>query len=402
MRMIRPFWTLAIVVTCVAFQPQAAGITGLELRVNTIDTPEVWFELAVSGLIDSDSTTALLASEPLTLTLYRSSDDAILTTSDHDCIQVPDDSLFSLILKGSSRELVSQLHTQELSAYLQLSHDLSIVLQDCTVIILTNEHLQLLCLAATGLSKNEFDMIRRAQQGHHTMYEKSFDVSKEIANSDTTQSEYALTYTYRKSSGLPFAWLESSGRLSTDRYNPLNNLNFSCAVATTPVRLGIGRDTVSGRLSGEVKLLGNQPLDTSALGVSMGIDAAIPNLIDLTSGATRLRLRPIISFGIEYIRHFQRHDLYGCKEDTWAGYLDIYYYLPVGEKLAVILEGTGRAGKDLEVSDNIRWDQTTTLAYDLPLEDLKVLVKYVSGGDKLTLGEDRKLLMGLLANHLPF
>ncbi|UCG61256.1 MAG: hypothetical protein JSV52_13185 [Candidatus Zixiibacteriota bacterium] len=390
---------LAIVVSLSA-SACTVEIVGLDIKVNAKEVTEIWFTFTLSEEIDDISSSDSMSDSTLDLKLRRESDDSVVVNFPEDCLGFGVSSVtFKLV--SPSRHLATYICSGEDSHYLEPAANIVVVTYDGSIDILTPDEVKSFSLSSIEMTERDCERLKRAQATDSDIYDFTLDLAREIKGDDSAETEYAITYSYRRPTAIPYVGFESAGRLSNNRYNPMNNIRFRLLANTRPKTISMAKKEFSGQLFVEAGLSGNQTLDTSSAGVHFGLEAVTPNLVDLTGGENRMRLKPIVKLGGGYVRHFQNQPLFGGKRDTWELFIDLYYYIPVAKEFALIWEAHSRFSEDIELSDHWIWRQSVMFAYDLPLEDLKALVKWESGRNGFTIEKDSKLLIGLLMNYIP-
>lgn len=390
---------LAVAVFLVLVSPgEAVAAVGerLEVKINTIGLPELWFTITLRDSIDfakthqryretnepafdlRDLATGQLISE---LGLGGKDDAIDLIATD------PDASVAKMIFKG------------EVQVYIASSGDLPLFFQDGETGALTPAELKELS-SQIGLEEGQVRALELVGRGQQRVLDNDISFSQHVGDEDSTRTEYVLNFQLGQPIGKTPLVFETKGRISTDEEHPLNQVELSLVGRTNPSQdeFGIRGLTWSGYL--ECAVLGNQTLDASGMRVSLGVEGLFPNFINLTGGANRLRLFPVMGVGVGYRRNFEDVAVFGEGREFLELLFNISYVIPVLGKYTLYLDGEATFNDD-RVGDNWRHLSSITLAYDLPLEELRILASWETGSNEFTFEDDSRVLIGLLASYLP-
>jgi hypothetical protein len=83
-------------------------------------------------------------------------------------------------------------------------------------------------------------------------------------------------------------------------------------------------------------------------------------------------------------------------------FAEAYYYIPVAEKFALIVEAEAFYSDNFKSGNKFRVFYNLSFGYDLPLKDLKVLFKVQGGENDVNNGRDTRALIGILMDFIPF
>jgi len=141
-------------------------------------------------------------------------------------------------------------------------------------------------------------------------------------------------------------------------------------------------------------------MDSTSWDFRAGASLLTPNLIDLSLGANRLRLKPVVELGAAYAVRTNEQMLFENKTDLeW--WFNVDYYIPVSDRYAIIFEAEGRYNQNVTQGSKWRYWNAVTFSYDLPVEDLKALFKWETGRTAYVTDSGSRLLLGILVNQIP-
>ncbi len=375
-----------------------------QVMVNTIDEPEIWLTVKFpTGIgIDTRQTKALLKKDDFFYRVRSAKNNEALFER-RATLNIYERGIAFIF--SPTNKIIQLACDPNDSLYLSLKKDITVIFKDSSTCILSKESLKENSLSYLRLTSQQCNMLRESTFQKRV---KWVNLAHEIAEDDSLK-EYVLTYRYVRSLAfIPHSLFSSKGRLSDKRYNPLNELEFAY-VLSWPLRGRVSKEvkdgkTTSGFPTGRIffrmSLVSNQPMDTSLFKCQLGLKDLIPNFIDLTGGANRLYLKPLLEIGCEYLRHFQSQPLYGGKRDTWGSFMRLYYYIPVVRRYALIVDAEVEFSQDI-YPDYWLWRYSVTFAYDLPFEELKTLIKYERGRNGFSLESNSLLMVGLFIDFVP-
>jgi hypothetical protein len=141
----------------------------------------------------------------------------------------------------------------------------------------------------------------------------------------------------------------------------------------------------------------NQKFTMQRMAVAGCVQSLIPNLIDFTGGANRLRLKPVIKIGLKGLFEYQDKRLNQSKDNDGQAFAELYYYIPVFKTYCVLIEGNAFnvfTGKN----SGLGWKYKYNLTFGVEIQgtELKVIAKYSQGENDVNFIYDSQLLLGLM------
>lgn len=260
--------------------------------------------------------------------------------------------------------------------------------------------------ASLGITLSEQDKTRliNAKGGVHTLYRNRIDFGGIADKADTTARQYVLSFSY---SGQlfdlpPSVWtFSASGYLSTDRDDPHSELNIYPITIGHIFNLEDAKPFKTFELRSGLGIEGDQAFDRARLNGNMYVSTLFPNLVNLTNGNNRLRLKPVIGAGIELWQELDDNKAIGKNRSGGKVSSEVYYFIPVLDRYSFLIDGeisvpfNGKLKKKYNMDDVFpRFD--ITFGYDMPGDKLKVMAKYSLGQADVRFTEDSKLFLGLV------
>lgn len=190
------------------------------------------------------------------------------------------------------------------------------------------------------------------------------------------------------------AYYGISTRLSTNAKDSLNYLKiYPLILHTSNYTKAIPYD-LDIRLGHE----SNETFTTRRAAVDASFTTLIPNLVDLTSSAsTRLRLKPVIGLGIKgYYDYSNSANLF----TSGQAYLKGYYYIPVYDQYAIILndETFYDFSKEKNPNKKLASNYSIAVGTEVPGTSFKVMFKYENGKSDINYKQSEAVVIGLIMN----
>lgn len=379
--------------------PREITFDAFSIDINTAENAEIWIQLTFSEPINPGATVDLVGDSAVSAYL-RTQDDPDF----REQLELKFDAdTLSLVSTGSSEELhtmVKRIYDGRARAYAYVNKDIPVVLADGTPGIIKSNTVRDFTQGKLRLSEAQRELLASAKSSGRLSDNDRLDISKEVGNADTVASEYIADFYFNRPLFESNWSISVGGRLSTRKDNPLNHVE-AC------LQRALKRDSAFGHnliydffFQGNID--GTQTLDTSILTLGAGVTALTPNLVDLTAGANRLRLKPIFTLRVDYMRHFRKQALYDNTSESFAASLDAYYYVPVADKYALIYEGNASFDNKRQIDDRLNFRNSFMVAYDLPLEDLKAVFKWETGKNEFITDTEAETMIGILLNYVSF
>lgn len=288
--------------------------------------------------------------------------------------------------------------------YIHIERPLRVPLNDGSFLVISSSALRDATESIVLLSEASKDKLVAAKGGAHTLYRNRFDFAAEVGAPDSTSRQFVVTFQFYKVpfTSMPWWTMYGSGYLSTESETPHTKLELY------PLSAGMLRGVETGEpfrtfeLRASAGIKGVQTLATSRANEGLYLTVLVPNVLDLTGGEARLRLKPIISLSAEMWQELDDGGVPGDLENGGKAGIDLYYYVPILDKYSALVEGQlsapfGDIKEKYQTHDTLyRFD--VTLGYQLPLESTKLVAKYSLGANDITFTYDSMFLIGLAAD----
>ncbi|MFT4683971.1 MAG: RNA-binding protein YhbY [Flavobacteriales bacterium] len=232
--------------------------------------------------------------------------------------------------------------------------------------------------------------------GEIVMTQNKFDfgmIPKE--ESSSSKVEFNATFGFRKrysflSEKTPI-FFTAEGRIST---NAKDSLNF---VSIYPINYNFSSG--KSQFIGQFGIEGNQSFSNYRITANFFWNSIIPNLIDLTLGENRLRLKPVIKIGAKFYQEIEnnRPIQINAKEFSNQAFGEIYYYIPVQSIYSLIIEGKifYDFNKFVNPSGNLKSNYSITFGLEIPKSQLKTIFKYTKGVNGISFEKNDYFIVGL-------
>tara|TARA_R110001632_G_scaffold66891_3_gene157319 strand:- start:7122 stop:8390 length:1269 start_codon:yes stop_codon:yes gene_type:complete len=217
-----------------------------------------------------------------------------------------------------------------------------------------------------------------------------------VENSSSTNVEVNASFSYRKrysflSSKIP-VFFTAEGLIST---NAKDSLNF---LSVYPVNYNFSKGT--NQFIGQLGFEGNQTFSNYRVTANFFWNGIIPNLVDLTFGENRLRLKPVVKLGAKFYKEVanNRPVQINSKEFSNQAFGEIYYYIPIHNVYSLIIEGRAfyDFNKSLNVEGNLKSNYSITFGLEVPKTKMKTIFKYTKGVNGVTFEKNEYIVVGLL------
>ncbi len=212
-------------------------------------------------------------------------------------------------------------------------------------------------------------------------------------NEYNTSFQFRTKYSFLKDLPVFFC---AKGLIST---NSEDSLNF---ITIYPINYNFLKS--KSELVGQIGIEGNQTFSSYRIAGNFYWNGIIPNLIDLTFGENRLRLKPVVSIGLKVYKEIENNRLVELNSDEFSNqiYSQFYYYIPVQKAYSIIFDGS--AFYDFSSKNNpdskLRFNYSLTFGIDIPKTDFKTIFKYSKGNNIVTQESNDFLMIGVLIDLL--
>ncbi|MCL5028975.1 MAG: hypothetical protein M1480_08155 [Bacteroidetes bacterium] len=372
---------------------QSNEVTKVEVKINTYSSSCIYYYIFFRDKMDEDKTFQDITKYKVEL--VRLTDGTKVDSTTCKIGINPNSISFSVNLINSNKELIEKIFSKDFPTYLSVSEPVIIYMPGGKEpFVLTQDKLKELTLSTKNLTDDQKQILINNINQNAPEFRNKISFSKSVNGSDSTQNEYIAEFDIQK----PFLsdltgsyfYYKIKGRVSTFEQNPLNSIEAYIIY------------NIQDHLYFEAGRIGPQKFDVNSLRANLGYETLIPNLIDLTGGKPRFRLKPDIKFGLAYQQNFQSNNPFENKEGNLLLFANGYYYIPVLDKFAIIAEGEARYSDKFYNGDKFIFNYSLTFGYETPLNDLKVLFQVINGKNEVNLGGATSYSLGLLLNFIPF
>jgi len=374
-----------------------------ELVIGTTTTVSgVFFDIDLSGMLSGDtrvSGSQFSGTEP-GFELRSVTDEQVLPL---DRAQVVAGGILvqgKIIVGDNLKEKLKLLRKDD--TYIHIDGPLRVPLTDGDVIIISPEVMRQISQSRIIISDADEQMLVDARGGMAALYQNGIDFGTSVSRADSLQREYNLSFEYydRPWSSAPWWAIHATGLISTESDNPYSRLDIYPVAVGSRSGLANGSPFRTHELMASLGVQGDQSWRYQRAALDLNYSTLTPNLVNLTGGAHRLRLKPVITLGVQLWHEFNEDEAVGNDAGGRVGG-ELYYYIPVMSRYSILLVGEfglpfGKIKDKLDAPDSYgKLDITFGLEV---IEDLKLIAKYTVGQNDLTFTDDNQLLLGLTAD----
>lgn len=183
-------------------------------------------------------------------------------------------------------------------------------------------------------------------------------------------------------------YLFSEGRVSTIPDDTLNYLKIY------PLNMNIYTDDLLRHhavLRSGIEA--DQLFSTVRVNLGLNVESIIPNLIDLSYGHNRLRLKPVVSAGVSFYNELRVPDGKD-KQSEFLFHGEIYYYIPIMEAYYLLLQGRTFYDTGRDPADAWNYNASIALGLELSSAPATIIARYIFGVNEITFEHDDQLLIG--------
>lgn len=191
-------------------------------------------------------------------------------------------------------------------------------------------------------------------------------------------------------------FLYTKGLISS---NSNDSLNF---ISIYPVNYDFLKG--NSELVGQLGVEGDQTFSSYRISGNFYWNGIMPNLIDLTFGENRLRLKPIINIGLKVYKEIENNRPVELSSNEFSNqlYSQLYYYIPIQKNYSIILDGSAfyDFSSKINPENKFMYNYSFVLGIDIPKTDFKTIFKYTKGNNFVTQESNDYLMIGLLIDML--
>lgn len=247
-------------------------------------------------------------------------------------------------------------------------------------------------LGKLKFAEEYWNQLLKASGNSSLLYSNFLDAGKEVDIVDSSVTNYVLQFNYhsRWFFNKYFSY-SATGRFSTNKDDPLNKFSF---YPVSGNYLSFNR-TLPLEISFMLGVEGNQNFTKQSGSGIVSMQAIIPNLIDFTGGANRLRLKPILKLGLKGLLEYRNQNLE--KENASQLFSEFYYYIPVYDVYSILIQGNAFKNFSGRNSGS-KWlyQYNLTLGLEVPTVGFKLIAQYTQGSNDINYLYDSQLILGLM------
>ncbi|NVN95848.1 MAG: hypothetical protein HXX18_11250 [Bacteroidetes bacterium] len=218
-------------------------------------------------------------------------------------------------------------------------------------------------------------------------------------NSSSNKTEYQVSFKYRKQysfyNNLP-VFFYTEGTISTNSRDSLNYLSV--------YPLNINFIKCDQGVIGQIGIEGNQVFTNYRISGNFYWNGIMPNIIDLSYGEDRLRLKPVIKVGLKLYKEVQNNRTVelNSKEFSNQIYCEYYYDIPIQKIYSLRLEGAAFYDFNLKANPDKKamFNYSIIFGIDIPKTDFKTIFKYVKGTNGISYEKNDYLMIGFMMDLL--
>lgn len=366
-------------------------LDSLRIDINTFRSNDIYYTMVFEKKIDESATG--FANRGIQFSLVQGSGKTALFDGDIENISVGIWNVsFVISLSDNEKDLINLLQDGEEKAFIEIKTDLLVKFADSTEYRFTPREIKELSSLFDGLNAEQTRLLNEFNSGRSFEAKNNFDFGREVNQADTTDAEYIFSFDVVR----PFlkivgedVFFSARGAISTDPSNTLNQTEFFLSYKFS------GKE----KIFAEIGRKGTQDFSTNSIRANLGLEFLAPNLIDLTNGAPRLRLKPYVKAGVGFHKNFQVDNAFNNEDLNLVGFFDTYYYIPIDKNLFAITNASGSYSDSYAGDDKFLFQYDLTIGYQTPV-DAKVLFKVESGENEVNRTSDTRFLIGLLVDFI--
>ena len=224
--------------------------------------------------------------------------------------------------------------------------------------------------------------------------------------SDTDKTEFYVSFNYNKAYKLnkkvmPFAF-SANGLLSTNSSDSLNYLSIY-PLNYHFKQYNKDRELKDYDFLAQIGIEGNQRFTNYRVSADVSFQTLLPDLIDLTSNANRLRLKPVFKAGLKLYKEVENNRL--DEQDNEASgqlFFETYYYVPIQKIYSLKLNANAfyDFSEVVNPEEEFKYNISLELGIEIPNTEFKTIFKYINGENGISYQKDELLTIGLMADFV--
>ena len=306
-------------------------------------------------------------------------------------------------IKNLSTEFINMLRDSVLKVYIKTENDIvfNVIKNDneatLKALMITKLQIEENSRSISVLTDQMAKELIDAKGGEIHLTQNKFDFGVIPADqSSSSKTEYNLSFNYTTrysflNEKLP-VFFKTEGLVGT---NTSDSLNY---VSIYPINYIFMKG--SNELIGEFGVESNQLFTNYRISGNFVWNAIIPNIIDLTFGEDRLRLKPVIKVGVKFYQEIENSRPVHLNSNVFSNqvFSEFYYYIPIQKIYSLIIEGTVfyDFNPNVNPNQNAMFNYTATLGIDIPKTDFKTIFKYTKGENGISYQTTDYFMIGLM------
>jgi hypothetical protein len=215
--------------------------------------------------------------------------------------------------------------------------------------------------------------------------------------SKSGRTEYRVSFKYKR--GYDFIgnaplFFQASGMFSTNFRDSLNYLSVS------PVSYYLMKD--KNEIVCQAGFESDQVFSYCRFTGNLHWEGILPNLVDLTYGADRLRLKPILEAGFKVYQEIRNDRKQEDRNSSFPGivYAQLFYNIPVSKIYSLDVEGKGFYDFNIMNNPNkkVKFLYSLTFGMEISKTGIHTIFKYSNGETDIRYARTRTMLIGLTAD----
>lgn len=379
--------TFTLFLILIAFSnAQTIAFKKAEIKINTISKSAIYFIFNYDTKLDGSKIGRALKNNQNTFHLvdFESGEKLFAGTYRNMAFF---DSAFTFEVVIKNQKILDDVFKQQKPVYIAVQQGFMVYNKENTdSLFVTQEFVKRQSLALSSFSERQIELLGGALDSNYVATRSNVDFARSINENDSTHFEYSVRFNLGGKLvsvfDIPF-YFKAKGRVSTEKNNPLNQLE-------TYIVYGLNQ-----HISFDGGVISTQTFDAYAYRLNVNFETLLPNFINLTFANNRLRLKPYLNLALALHKNEQENPLFENKDPQFLVAANFYYPVPIGKKYTFIYQADA-TWCDSFIKQKVLFNYQAALVYDTPLEDLKVLLKAESGKKLFYNKKDTKLLLGLL------
>lgn len=380
-----------------------------EISINTAGTNSVILELMVD-LSQIDTTGTFVNDNDLFISLDTNFKPKLISKKFSDAINQGETVTLEITKKSIrfeitkvSDELIGLLNDNVSDIYITVDQD--IIFQawkendESTLVTIkvaksqVEKHTRSMPILTESMAKEIID----AKGGEIFLTQNNFDfgiIPSEQSSSSKTEINVTFNYRTRYSflkNKLPI-YFSAKGLIGT---NSRDSLNY---ISIYPVSYNFSKGT--NEFIGQIGIEGNQVFSNYRISGNFFWNGIIPNIVNLTFGEDRLRLKPVIKAGIKFYQEIENNRPVEINSNEFSNQVfgEFYYYIPVQKIYSLIIEGTVFYDFNLSVNSDKKtmFNYSVIFGLDIPKTDFKTIFKYSKGENGISYQKNDYFIIGLM------